>query len=76
MHIGEKENKLIIPEHASVSVTEIPAWKLHRDLSKERGDRRCWSTANRLIQGDVIKGTSVDYMVEDVFSTGFKFRGL
>lgn len=77
MHIREGENKLIIPEQAPVSVTEIPAWKLQRELSTERSDRRCWSTANRIIQGDdVIKGTSVDYVVDDVFSTGFKFGGL
>ncbi len=75
MHISE--NKLIIPEHAPVSVTEIPAWKLQRELSAERSDHRCWSTANRIIQGDdIIKGTSVDYVVDDVFSTGFKFGGL
>ena len=77
MHIREGEKKLILPEHAPVSVTEIPAWKLPRELSAEHSDYRCWSTANRIIQGDdVIKGTSVDYVVDDVFSTGFKFGGL
>ena len=77
VHISEGENKLIIPEHAPVSVTEIPAWKLQQEFSPEGSDCRCWSTANRVIQGDdVIKGTSVDYMVDDVFSTGFKFGGL
>ena len=78
MHISETEKKLIIPEHAPVSVTEIPALKLPEDSSsQEHNGRRCWSTANRIIQrDDVIKGTSVDYMVDDVFSTGFKFGGL
>lgn len=78
MYLREDESKLIIPEHAPVSVSEIPAWRLQRELSAERSDRRCWSTASRIIQqgDDVIKGTSVDYVVDDVFSTGFKFGGL
>ena len=78
VHLRENESKLIIPEHAPVSVTEIPAWRLKRLLSTEHSDCRCWSTASRIIQqrDDVIKGTSVDYVVDDVFSTGFKFGGL
>lgn len=66
---------MVIPDHAPVSVTEIPAWKLHRDVGNERSDRRCWSTAHGIIQ-DVIEGGFMDYQVDDILSIGFKFGGL
>ena len=72
--IDEEEKKLIIPNHAPVSVVEIPAWKLLREADLDRSDRRCWSTPHKTIQGEeVVKGTS---LVNDVFSTGYKFGGL
>ena len=75
--IDEEGEKLILPDHSSVSVTKIPAWKLPRDVDSERLDRRCWSTTNKMIESeDVLKGSSIDYQVNNVFSTGFKFGGL
>ena len=76
--IDEERNKLMVSGRAPVSVVEMPAWKLHRDIDHSGGfDRRCWSSVYQLIQSDaLIEGSYMDYQVEDVFSTGFKFEGL
>ena len=75
--IDEQKRKLIISDRTPVSVVEMPVWKLHREVDRGRVDRRCWSTVNEMtLSNDVIKGSHMDYQVEDVFSTGFKFEGL
>lgn len=72
--INEAKKELNIPDHAPISVSELSAWELHRDVNRVRSDHHCWSTTVR--GEDVIKGDYVDYRVDSVFSTGFRFGGL
>ena len=72
--IDEAREELIIPDHAPISVTEIPVLKLHTAAVSKLADRRCWSTTSMMILSEgVVKGTDVDYQVDSLLLTGFKF---
>ena len=72
--IDEAREELIIPNHAPISVTEIPGLRLHTAADHELAEHRCWSTASMVIRSEgVVKGTDTDNQVDSVFLTGFKF---
>ena len=64
---------LILPGKEPVPVMRRPVWSfMEREVAE---DQLCWTAMNPGYQGQgLIDGTYLDYLVNDVFSTDFKFK--
>ena len=64
---------LILPGKEPVPVMRRPVWSfMEREVVD---DQLCWTAMNPGYQGQgLIDGAYLDYLVEDVFSTDFKFK--
>ena len=64
---------LILPGKEPVPVMRRPVWSfMEREVVD---DQLCWTAMNPGYQGQgLIDGTYLDYLVEDVFFTDFKFK--
>ena len=64
---------LILPGKEPVPVMRHPVWSfMEREVAD---DQFCWTAMNPGYQGEgLIDGTYLDYLVNDVLSTNFKFE--
>ena len=64
---------LILPGKEPVPLMRRPVWSfMEREVAD---DQLCWTAMNPGYQGQgLIDGTYLDYLVNDVFSTDFKFK--
>lgn len=67
---------VLMPNKAPIPVERKPAWKyLEKKNFKEQNLIHCWTVMNRGKQGQgLIDGHYLDYVVEDVLSSGFIFQ--
>ena len=67
---------LLMPNKAPVPVEWRPVWKyLEMEDDEEHNVEHCWAAMNPGQQGKgLIDGHYLDYVVEDVLSSGFIFQ--
>ena len=64
---------LIMPDKEPVPVMRRPVWSFMERETPD--DQLCWTAMNPGYQGEgLIDGTYLDYLVDDVMSTDFKFK--
>ena len=73
IRIDEERSLLILPHKPPVQMKQRHVWKfMEREVAD---DQLCWTSAQHANQGEnVIEGTYMDYVVEDVYSTEFRKR--
>ena len=74
IEIDESRRLLLLgPDMEPVPVTRKPVWSF---MERERPeDQLCWAAMNPGYQGKrLIQGHYLDYLVDDVLSSDFKFR--
>lgn len=74
--IDEVRKLLFLPNKAPVPVEKKPVWRfMERTAHEGEHEQYCWSAMNPGQQGkELIDGDYLDYLVEDVHSTGFQFQ--
>ena len=74
--IDEVRKLLLMPNKAPVPVEWKPVWRyLEMEDDEEQSVEHCWAAMNPGLQGKgLIDGHYLDYVVEDVLSTGFTFQ--
>ena len=73
VEIDELRRLLLLPEMEPVAVMRKPAW--HFMEREEKEDQFCWVAMNPGYQGKkLIQGHYLDYLVDDVLSSSFRFR--
>ena len=73
VEIDEIRRLLLLPNMEPVAVMRKPVWHfMERD---EPEDQLCWAAMNPGYQGKkLIEGHYLDYLVDDVLSSKFKFK--
>ena len=65
---------LFLPGKAPVPVEWRPVWRFMERRAEEKNVQHCWAAMNPGNQGKgLIDGHYLDYLVEDVLSSGFSF---
>ena len=74
VEIDEMRKLLFLPGKAPVPVEWRPVWRFMERSAEEKNVQHCWASMNPGNQGKgLIDGHYLDYLVEDVFTSGFRF---
>ena len=73
--MDEVRTMLFMPNKDPVPVEWRPVWRfMERRRADQEAERYCWVAMNAGSQGSgLIDGHYLDYVVEDVLSSGFQF---
>ena len=73
VEVDQVRKILIMPDKEPVPVMRRPVWSFMERETPD--DQLCWTAMNPGYQGEgLIDGTYLDYLVDDVMSTDFKFK--
>lgn len=74
VEVDEIRKLLFLPNKPPIPVEWKPAWKYMEKDANMTNVQHCWTAMNPGNQGKgLIDGDYVDYLVEDVLSSGFQF---
>ncbi len=74
VEIDESRRLLLLPTLEPVAVMRKPVWHFMERDSRE--DTLCWVAMNQGYQGKgLLQGHYLDYLVDDVLTPDFKFKG-
>ena len=72
VEIDEMHKSLFLPGKAPVPVEWRPVWRFMERSTEEKNMQHCWASMNPGNQGKgLIDGYYLDYLVEDVLTSGF-----
>lgn len=73
--MDEVRKLLFLPNKPPVPVEWKPVWRFMEKSSDDRNGEHCWASQNPGLQGKgLIDGHYLDYLVEDVLTSGFQFK--
>ena len=72
--MDEVRKLLFLPNKPPVPVEWKPAWRYLEKEANNTNVQHCWTAMNPGDQGkELIDGSYLDYLVEDVLTSGFQF---
>ena len=73
--MDEVRKILVMPNKSPVPVEWKPVWRFMERRAPRKDEEHCWKAMNPGTQGKgLIDGHYLDYLVEDVLSSGFQFK--